>query len=49
MSVIYEAIGSSSNTGFGIRVEAEVTEFYLGETRFGKSYELEYKIVTNNI
>ncbi|OXA61880.1 Complement C3 [Folsomia candida] len=33
MSVIYDAIGTSSNVG--IRVEAEVTEFFLDETRFG--------------
>lgn len=37
MSVIYDAIGTSSNVG--IRVEAEVTEFFLDETRFGMKKE----------
>jgi len=33
MSVIYETLGSSDNVA--VRVEAEITEFFLDETRFG--------------
>jgi hypothetical protein len=34
MSVIFDTLGGSANN-IAVRVEADVTEYFLGETRFG--------------
>jgi hypothetical protein len=47
MSVIYETLGTSSN--MAIRVEADVTEFYLDETRFGRKINIYIHEIAVNV